>query len=91
MAAGLRPAGTGGDEKKTIRGHKMKQTFIFGFVALILLLAFCNSSSAAELTFEGAIIQESYDQFDTDKDFVSGDYWSFTVNTPGTVTIDVLS
>ncbi len=61
------------------------------FLTILFLLATAATAAAATLTFEGAINQESYDQYDTSLDTVSVDYWSFTVDTPGEVTIDVLS
>jgi hypothetical protein len=69
----------------------MKSKFILGLAALFLTLTVAGSVSASELVFEGSIIQESYDASDTDLDTISVDYWQFTVNSPGTVTIDVLS
>ncbi len=60
---------------------------------LMFLMAFSANAvaGAAELVFEGSIIQESYDSDDITLDTISVDYWQFTVNTEETITIDVLS
>jgi hypothetical protein len=69
----------------------MKHESIIGLVGVFLIWTFTAAAGAAELVFEGAIIQKSYDPSDTDLDTVSVDYWAFIVDSPGTVTIDVLS
>jgi hypothetical protein len=69
----------------------MKTKYLPIFAAVFLLLTFTTAAEAATLTFEGSIIQESYDQFNSELNIVSVDYWAFTVNTPGGVTIDILS
>ena len=61
------------------------------YMALTFLLALNAGAGAVELVFEGSIIQESYDSDDINLDTISVDYWQFTVNTEGTVSIDVLS
>ncbi|PID72448.1 MAG: hypothetical protein CSB34_02215 [Desulfobulbus propionicus] len=69
----------------------MQTKIISGLTAMLLLLMSTTIAAAAELIFEGAIIQESYDPSDINLDTISVDYWSFTVENAGTVTIDVLS
>ena len=69
----------------------MKAKEFIGFAALFLIMMVAGHVGATEMIFEGSIIQESYDANDIILDTISVDYWEFTVNTPGTVTIDVLS
>lgn len=69
----------------------MKSKVLTGLAALFLILTAAGHAGAAEVVFGGSIIQESYDANNTALDTISVDYWNFTVNTPGTVTIDVLS
>ncbi|MGD9160295.1 MAG: DVUA0089 family protein [Desulfobacteraceae bacterium] len=69
----------------------MKIKKITYYAVLMFLMAFTSTATAAEVVFEGSIIQESYNSDDITLDTISVDYWQFTVNTEGTVTIDVLS
>jgi hypothetical protein len=69
----------------------MKIKITTAFMALFFFLAATAIAGAAELVFEGAIIQESYDYDDIDLSAISVDYYTFTVDAPGVVTIDVLS
>jgi hypothetical protein len=69
----------------------MKLKLTTGVAVLMVLLAVAATAGAAELVFEGSIIQESYDASDINLDTISVDYWRFTVDTPCEVTIDVLS
>lgn len=68
----------------------MKLKTIITTTALFFLLA-AGTAGAATITMEGAIEQLTYDAFDINNDTISVDYWEFSVLTPGTVTIDVLS
>ena len=69
----------------------MKAKVLIGFTVLFLAMTVAGGVGAAELVFEGSIIQEAYNHDVIDESILSVDYWSFTVGTPGTVTIDVLS
>ncbi len=69
----------------------MKAKVLIGFAALFVVMMFASNVGATEMVFEASIIQESYDAGDVNQDIISVDYWNFTVNTTGTVTIDVLS
>lgn len=69
----------------------MKARVLISFAALFLIMTLAGHVGAAEMVFEGSIIQESYNVNDVNQDIITVDYWSFNVNTTGTVTIDVLS
>jgi hypothetical protein len=72
----------------------MKAKMLVAFAALFSMMMLAGHAGAVmvpSLVFEGSIIQESYDADDVNQDIISVDYWNFTVNTTGTVTIDVLS
>lgn len=69
----------------------MKINYIRITLLSLLLLVFAGSTQAATLVMDGAINQLTYDTNDTSKDTISVDYWHFSVESAGMVTIDVLS
>jgi hypothetical protein len=69
----------------------MKAKVLIGFATLFVVMMFAGHVGATEMVFEGSIIQESYNRDVVNECIINVDYWNFTVNTTGTVTIDVLS
>lgn len=60
-------------------------------ISAFLVIVGLNSANAGTLVMEGSIEQLTYDNHDITKDTISVDYWNFSVEESGIVTIDVLS
>ena len=68
--------------------HTLKTKINFAIIALMTLTV---TMQAAVIVNEGSIRQLSYNNSNINESTLSVDYWNFTVNSTGKVTIDVLS